>query len=137
MAGSTVVSWWQYKRWAWNIARNMRITEPTGAELTACKTFIKVFWNPVTQTGSRDWLQASLQEKAVNPGDDYEGDIDTEPTHVIIEMMQVVARNLDNPPIRDGVEVHAVNALIAATGNRRYGTGPEFGSVGGSLVTVV
>jgi len=137
MAGSTVVSWWQYKRWAWNIARNMRITEPTGAELAACKAFIKVFWNPVTQTGTRPWLNDSLQEKAVMPAENYEGDIDAEPTHVIVEMLQVVGRNLDNPPIRDGAEVNAVNTLIAATGNRRYGTGPEFGGVGGSLVTVV
>ena len=41
MAGSSTASWWQYARWVWLIARNARITEPTGAELTAMRTFVK------------------------------------------------------------------------------------------------
>jgi len=113
----------------------MRITEPTGAELIAVRTFLKAIWNPITQTGTRPWLASMCQEKAVNPGDDYACNLDNEPTHVLVEILGAVGRNLDDIPITDA-EAILVNALIAATGNRRYGTGPQFGGVGGSNVTV-
>lgn len=126
---------WQYSRWTNNIARNMRITEPTGAELAAVITFLKAIWNPVAQTGTRSWLQDSYQEKAVNAGDSYECDLDTEPTHVLVEILMFVGRDLKKIPITDA-EATLVDTLISATGNRRYGTGSLFGGVGGSLVTI-
>jgi hypothetical protein len=135
MAGSTSKSWWQYSRWVWNIARNMRITEPTGAELSAVREFLKYIWNPVTQTGTREWLQAAYQEKAVGPATDYECDLDNEPTHVLVEILMVVGRDLKKIPLTDA-EATEVDTLISNTGNRRYGTGPNFGGVGGSLVTI-
>jgi len=137
MTASATKSWWQYARWTWLIARNMRITNPTGAELTAVRTFLKLIWNPMTQTGTRDWLQGPFQQQAVQvPGDtDYQCDIDIQPAHVIVELLGIVGRNLDNPPLTT-VEAGYVDTLIAATGNRRYGTGPEFGGVGGSLVSI-
>ena len=135
MAWNPSVNVWQYARWVWIIARNMRITEPTGAELAALRTFLKAIWNPITQTGTRSWLASMYQEKAVNPGDDYACNLDNEPTHVLIEILGAVGRNLDNIPIT-AAEVVLVDALIAATGNRRYGTGSLFGGVGGSSVTV-
>jgi hypothetical protein len=136
---STTVSWWQYKRWAWNIARNMRITHPVGAELTALRDYIKAFWNPQTKTGLRPWLDGPLKDKAIasKNGNNYEGNIDIEPVHVLVEMAEVIGRNLTSPPIRDGAEVDAVDAFITATGNRRFGTGPNFGGVSGSRVTIV
>jgi len=133
MAASTTYSWWQYSRWLWIIGRNMRITEPTGAELTALRTFLKYIWNPVTQTGTRDWLDDNFKKKAVTG--DYDCDLDVEPTHVLIELLGVVARNMKDIPITNAEAVQA-NTLIAATGNRRYGTGPLFGGVGGSNVAV-
>lgn len=135
MAGSSTKSWWQYSRWTNNIARNMRITEPTGTELAAVITFLKAIWNPVTQTGTREWLQAAYQEKAVNAGDNYECDLDTEPTHVLVEILMVVGRDLKKIPLTDA-EATLVDTLISATGNRRYGTGALYGGVGGSLVTI-
>lgn len=135
MAGSSTKSWWQYSRWTANIARNMRITEPTGAELAAVVTFLKAIWNPVTQTGTRSWLQSMYQEKAVNAGDQYECDLDNEPTHVLVEILNAVGRDLKKIPLTDA-EATLVDTLIAASGNRRYGTGALFGGVGGSLVTV-
>ena len=134
--GSSTSSWWQYSIWTKNIARNMRITEPIGAELAAVRTFLKLIYNPVTQTGTRVWLKYGYQEKAVNAGDNYECDIDTEPTHVLIEILNMVGRDLKKIPITD-TEVGYVNTLISATGNRRYGTGALFGGVSGSLVTIV
>ena len=95
----------EYMRWVTNIARNARITEPTGAELAAVRTFLKLMWNPQTQTGTRPWL--------------------------LIEMLNVVGRNFDYLPITAAEKGYA-DTLITATGERRLGTGPLFGNVGGS-----
>jgi len=136
MAGSSTASWWQYARWTWNIARNARITEPTGAELTAVKTFLKAIWNPQTQTGTRSWLETAFNKKSVTAAaSNYQGDIDAEPTHVLVEMLGVVGRDFDDIPITDAEKALA-DTLIAATGNRRYGTGALFGGVSGSTVTI-
>jgi len=124
---------WQYARWVQLIARNSRITLPTGAELTACRTFLKAIWNPVTQTGTREWLQDVLVQKAVTGT--YNGNIDNEPSYVIVEMLEAVADNMKQIPITDAEGV-LVNTLIAATGNRRYGTSPYYGNEAGSLVTL-
>jgi len=135
MAGSSTKSWWQYARWTNNIGRNMRITEPTGAELTALQTFLKLIWNPVTETGTRSWLATTYNKKAVTSTTNYVCNIDSQPTHVLVELLVAVGRDLDEIPLTDA-EAGYVDTLIAATGNRRYGTGANFGGVGGSLVTV-
>lgn len=137
MPGSTTGSWWQYSVWVKNVARNARITEPTGAELTACRTFLKAIWDPVTQTGTRNWLEIPFTKKATAAaaGADYQCDIDAEPAAVIVELVELVGRDLKKIPMTDAEKVFA-DTLIAATGNRRYGTGPLFGGVGGSLVTI-
>ncbi len=128
---------WQYARWVWNIARNSRITEPTGAELAAVKTFLKLIWNPQTQTGTRSWLETAFNKKSVTAAaSNYQCDIDAEPTHVLVELVGVVGRDFDDIPISDTEKGYA-DTLIAATGNRRYGTTPLYGGVGGSTVTVV
>ena len=136
MAGSSTKSAWQYARWTNNIGRNMRITEPTGAELTAVQTFLKSFWNPLTQTGSRPWLATTFNKKAVTAGTNYQCDIDQQPAHVLVELVVAVGRDLDEIPLTDA-EATQVDTLIAATGSRRYGTSPFFGGVGGSKVTIV
>jgi hypothetical protein len=136
MAGSSTKSWWQYARWTQNIGRNARITEPTGAELTAVKDFLKTFWNAVSETGSRPWLATTFNKKAVTASTDYVCDIDVQPTHVLVELLVSVGRDLDEIPLTDA-EASEVDTLIAATGNRRYGTGDKYGGVGGSKVTIV
>ena len=136
MAGTSSASWWQYARWVWNIARNARITEPTGSELAAIKTFLKLIWNPQTQTGTRSWLATTFNKRSVTASaSNYLGDIDAEPTHVLIEMLGAVGRDLDKTPLTDA-EKGYVDTLIAATGERRYGTGPLFGGVSGSTVSI-
>jgi hypothetical protein len=137
MAGSTTGSWWQYSRWVKNVARNARITEPTGVELTAYRTFLKAIWNPVTQTGTRKWLDTPFNLKATAAAGtaDYQCDIDAEPVAVIVELVELVGRDLKKIPMTD-VEKGFSDTLIAATGNRRYGTGPLFGGVGGSTVGI-
>jgi hypothetical protein len=132
MAWNPSVNVWQYARWVWLIARNMRITEPTGAELAAVRTFLKAVWNPQTRTGTRPWLDGMYKKKAIaSVTADYSCDIDQEPTNVLVEILGGVGRNLDGIPITTA-EIVLVDALITATGNRRYGTGPLFGGVGGS-----
>ena len=133
---STAASAWQYYRWVWMIARNMRITNPTGSELAAVKTFLKAFWNPQTQTGTRNWLETPFNKKSMTASaSNYQGDIDSEPTPVLVEMIGVVGRDLNKIPVQTA-EKAIIDTLISATGNRRYGTGEEFGGVGGSLVSI-
>lgn len=136
MAGSSTKSWWQYARWTNNIGRNARITEPEGAELDAVKTFLKSIWNAVTETGSRPWLATTFNKKAVTASTNYVCDIDVQPTHVLIELVVAVGRDLDEIPLTDA-EAAECDTLIAATGNRRYGTGDLYGGVAGSTVTIV
>ena len=137
MAGSTTGSWWQYSKWVWNTARNMRITEPTGAELAAVKTFIKAIWNPQTQTGTRPWLETAFNKKsATAAASDYQGDIDSEPTCVLVEMLALVGRDLKKIPMTDAEKALADTLMTAAGDDRRYGTGTVFGSAPGSTVTV-
>lgn len=136
MSNWGVASNWQYARWVANIARNSRITEPTGAELAAVKTFLKLIWNPQTQTGTRSWLATKFNKLSVTAAaSNYLGDIDAEPTHVLVEMLNAVGRNLDELPITASEKTWS-DTLIVATGNRRYGTGDLFGGVSGSTVTV-
>lgn len=127
---------WQYSKWVNNISRNMKISEPTGAELTAVKTFLKVIWNPQTQTGTRSWLQTAFNKKSVTAaGSSYQGNIDLEPTVVLVEMLTVVGRDLKKQPLTN-TEKTAADTMIAASNNRRYGTKPYYGSTAGSTVSV-
>lgn len=134
MAASTTYSWWQYSRWLYNIGRNMRVNEPTGAELVAVQTFINSIWDNDAQAGSRPWLSHTFDKKSVRESAGPKGDVAVEPTHVLIELLVAIARDMDNNvPITDSEGV-LINTLIAATSNRRFGTGDTFGSVAGSLI---
>ena len=131
MAPSTTASWWEYSRWVWSIGRNMRITEPIGAELTAVQTFVTTFYNPATNTGSRPWLKDEFFKKSASvlplaPS--------AEPASNLVEMLQVVGRDLRKIPITSAEEALA-DTLFTDTGNRRLGTGPFFGGVGGALLS--
>ena len=87
------------------------------------------------ETGTRPWLATAFQKKAVTPSTNYVCDIDEQPTHVLVELVSLIGRDLDNIPLTDA-EATEVDTLITATGDRRYGTGTNFGGVGGSLVTI-
>lgn len=133
---------WEYSRWMKNFARNARITEPTdvlpyAGELTAIRTFLKYIWNPMTQTGTRPWLQATFQRKAVQvPNDtDYQCDIDRQPTHVLIEMLELVGRDFKKIPITAG-EIMAAGMLFIGAPARVFGTKYTYGNVGGSVVSI-
>ena len=132
---SATGSWWQYSRWTWLIARNMRISEPVHQtiEWWVVEAVVSLFWDPTTQTGTRSWLDKPFRKKSVNMP--YACDIAGEPQHVVIELLGVIARDLMKVPVTDA-EKMLIDALIVFTGNRRYGTGPYFGGVGGSLVSI-
>jgi len=101
--------------------------------LAFIKVFLKVMWDPMTQTGTRPWLQDKFQRLAVNST--YQADIDTEPTHVLIKMLEVVGRDFKKIPITD-FEALGVDILISLSNNRHYGTKPYYGGVAGSTVTI-
>lgn len=124
---------WQLARWTWNIARNMRITEPEGFELAFLRAYLQFIWDPMTRTGLRPWLDTAFKSKAIAAagGIDYECDLSVEPANVIVECLNVVGRDFKKIPV--GIpEMFATALLIMFTGNRRYGTGPYFGGVAGS-----
>jgi hypothetical protein len=137
MQGSTGKSWWQYSVWTKNIARNSRITEPSASVspdmLAFIKSFVKAMYNPVTSTGTRPWLKEKFQRLSVNSN--YQGDIDTEPTHVLIKMLEVVGRDFKKIPITE-FEAAGVDILIGLASHREAGTGPYYGGVISSAVVV-
>lgn len=132
---------WEYSRWLKNYARNSRITEPTdvlpyAGELTGIRTFLKYIWNPMTQTGTRPWLQDAFLRKATAAasGDNYQCNIDHEPITVLIEMLELVGRDLKKLPITAG-EVVAVGMLFMVAPARVFGTKFTYGNVGGAIVS--
>lgn len=142
MSNWNVASSWQFSRWMKNYARNARITEPTdvlpyAGELTAIRTFLKGIWNPVTQTGTRPWLQDAFLRKATAAasGDDYQCNIDDEPAAVLVEMLEVVGRDLKKLPITAG-EAIASGTLFSGAPARVFGSKYTYGNVGGSIVSV-
>lgn len=134
---STTGSWWEYSRWVNNIARNSRITDPTVAEEAAIRTFLKLIWNPVAQTGSRPWLDSLFKHNATAAagGANYKCDLDLEPASVLVELLVIAGRDLKKIPMTEA-EKGWVDALIVVTGNRRLGTGPYYGGVSGTRKTV-
>lgn len=136
---STAKNWWQYARDTRNVARNCRINLPTGAELTALQTFIDVIvkWDSGTQTfiGTRPWLALKMNMKAISQVTEYVGDTTVEPAYILVKYIEHISRDFKKIPVND-TEAAAVDALVAATGNRRLGTGPYFGNVIGETPTV-
>jgi hypothetical protein len=144
---STNKNWWQYSAWVKNIARNSRITEPTTTDpnvsmLPYIRTFLKVMCDPTVKGTSafldctRPWLYEKFLRLSVNSG--YQCDIDTEPTHVLVKMLEVVGRDFKKIPISEDAgaanvdETAAVVFLIIVSGYRFLGSGPYFGGVIGS-----
>jgi len=135
MSGSLTGSWWQYSKWVVNISRNMHMTYPTNSEKAAIIVWLKTIWNPMTQTGSRPWLQTKFQNKATTANADYKGNLDAETLPVLVKLVEIAGRDLKKIPMT-AVEKTLTDTLIAATGNRRMGTGPRFGSSSGSIVSI-
>jgi len=135
---STTKSWWQYSRWVYNIARNSKITEPINAvapngDLYFIRVFLWVIGDPNNPNATRPWLREKFWRNSVTPG--YDFNIATEPTHVLIKLLEVVGRDFKKIPITSG-EALGADILMSLTNNRRYGTSPYYGSVGGSTVTI-
>lgn len=133
---------WQYSRWTKNYARNCRITEPTNVlpyagELTRIRTFLKVIWNPMTQTGTRPWLEDAFLRKATAAagGDNYQCNLDDEPAAVLVELLEVVGRDLKKLPVTAG-EMVACGILFIGASPRVFGSKYTYGNVGGSVVGV-
>lgn len=123
MAGSTTRNWWQYAKWVRLIGRSFIINPPSALERTACETFIKYFWDNATMTGTRQWLSPELNFRAIAAGDEYLGDVAVEPDAFDRKVIVFIGRDLNKIPMTEG-EADAIDALIAATGNRRYNQAP-------------
>ena len=133
---TTTANWSQYARWVRNISRNARITNPTGAELTAMRTFVNVFciMNTDPITGTRPWLAPRIQRLMTNQVGHYTGVLTNEPAPVIVKMVDQIARDFRKIAPTDA-EITACDVLIAATGTRLIGSGLKFGGVIGDYPT--
>ena len=135
MSWGNLGSSWEYSRWIRNVARNARITNPDptaeAALLAGIKTYLKAIWNPQTQTGTRSWLENRFNRLSVSgTGSSYQGDIDDEPVHILVKMLEVVGRDLKKIPLSNA-EKTLSDTLIGLASNRHLGTGPYFGGVSG------
>jgi len=142
MSNWGVASSWQYSRWLRNAARNARITEPIGAEALLYRICVAYFCDPVNGTGTRPWLTDAYYRKATAAaaGSRYECNLATEPMSVIVELVDVVGRDLKKLPIT-AAEKATLDILgwIQENGlniNRRFGVGTRFGGTSGSVVGV-
>ena len=83
------------------------------------------------------WLQDAFQRKAVQvPTDlDYQCDIDAQPTHVLIEMLELVGRDFKKIPVT-AAETNATSILFGVASARVFGSKYTYGNVGGSIVGV-
>jgi len=134
--GRANCNWWQYARDVRNVARNSRINLPTGAELTAIKTFIDIIvvWNGTAYVGTRPWLGLKLNIKAISQATNYAGDTAVEPNYILVKVLEHISRDFKKIPVNNA-EKSAADVLIAATEPRRLGTGPLFGNVAGDKKT--
>ncbi len=117
-------NWQQYSRWLYVIARNYKINIPSGGDLAAIITCVQGFWNPSEQTGTRPWLQQEFQRKSANPTVGLEGqkpgDASIEPVNVVVELLQVVSRDIKKIPLTD-TEKDLVDAVFTQTGTLKLG----------------
>jgi len=133
---ATPAPWYSYSQWVKNVARNTRIVPPTGAELAAIKTFIKVICDTDSLgTSTRPWLASRLHAKAVRPNGGYEGDVDNECTPAIVKMLEIVGRDFKKHPVTTA-EKNAADILFIACSARVFGKGPTWGGVIGSISVI-
>lgn len=133
---------WQYSRWVRNAARNARITNPVGAEAAVYRIVAAYFYNPADGSGTRPWLKQAYFRKATAAaaGSTYVCNLATEPISVIVELIDVIGRDLKKLPITDAEQAFLNLAGWIIEGalqyRRRLGTGPVFGGTSGSIITV-
>lgn len=125
--------WYSYSQWVKNVARNTRIVPPTGGELAAIKTFIKVIYDTDdVASATRPWLGPRLHAKAVRSLGGYEGDVDNECTPAILKMLEIIGRDFKKHPVTTA-EKSAADTLLSACATRVFGKGPTWGGVIGSI----
>ncbi len=135
--GKANCNWWAYSRKVRNIARNSRITLPTGASLAAVKAFLNVivYWDGSKYAGERPWLGHKFNIKAVSGVTHYVGDEAVEPAQILVKVLEQISRDFKKIPV-NAAEKAAIDTLVAAMDNRDLGVKPYFGGVAGDKPTV-
>jgi len=126
---------WQYSRWTRNIARNSHITLPTDTYLSYLRLFTWAIADPNNPLATRPWLADPLYRLSIAAANGYDFDVATEPAYVLVKALDIIGRDFKKIPITDS-EAFGVDILIGVSSNRRYGTAPYYGSIGGSTVAV-
>lgn len=115
---------WQYSRWTYVIARSLRHDYPVAMGYEAFIIYLIAMYFGEPTMGSRPWLADKLRIK-VEPllagGDPIGGyNVFYQPMQNVAKMLMVIAKDLKKTAITDA-EAAAIDVLIAATGDRRYG----------------
>jgi hypothetical protein len=107
------VDHWEYSKWVVAVGRSLRINPAVNpsAELTAAEDFVN------DMQAKRPWLDDDIDNNSI-----------AEQSATLLDNPQVLGRNIEligrdilKISVQDVTEKGYVDALIAATGNRRFG----------------
>ena len=107
------VDHWEYSKWVVAIGRSLRINPAVNpsAELTAAETFIDAM------QAKRPWLDDDIDNNSIA---EQSATLLDNP-HVVGKNVEVFGRDILKIPIQDTAEKGIIDALVTATGNRRFG----------------
>lgn len=108
----------QYARWVTVVGRTMRMNPLVEGSLEelAARSFIAFMYK------ERPWLRGRLHSNSER----LQGLVRADNPQAYGKNVEVVGRDILRVPIRDEAEKAQVDTLLAATGDRMHGGGPEF-----------
>lgn len=107
------VDHWEYSKWVVAVGRSLRINPAVNpsAELTAAEDFLN------DMQAKRPWLDDEIEHNSIA---EQSATLLDNP-QVLGKNIEVVGRDILKIPVQDTTEKDYIDALISATGNRRYG----------------
>jgi hypothetical protein len=117
---------WEYAQWVISIARSLRLNPAVNpsAELTACELFYTYVYS------RRPWLKNNF----LGNSEEMQGLVTSDNPQVLGRQIEVIGRDMMKIQVQDNGERLAIEALVTATNNRRFGSQ---GARSSSDVTVV
>jgi hypothetical protein len=117
---------WEYARWVTVLGRSMRVNPaaPDSAQDNAAVAFVDYM------LAKRHWLADELRGNSPR----LQGLLTADNPQNTAKCIEVVGRDMMRTVVQDAAEKSAIDTLIAATGDRRYGAGATFGGAVGADV---
>jgi hypothetical protein len=122
----TGINNWEYAQWSISIGRSLRLNPAVNpsAELTACELFYTYMYS------RRTWLKDNF----LGNSEEMQGLVTNDNPQILGRQIEIIGRDLMKIQVQDNGERLAVEALVTATNNRRFGSQ---GARSSSDVTVV